>query len=218
MSLFSVLAKGGWLMIFIGIFSLIAVGIFIERMMVLRKAKINLNAFLLRIRQYVGKNDFESALELCSRTPGPISKVLEKGIQSRTQSREEIKDTIESAGRAEIYQLEKGFAALATIAGVAPLTGFLGTVTGMIQAFMRIQELGGNVNATVLAGGIWEALITTAAGLLVGILTLLAYNYLVTKVQRLVFELEISSTNLLEVLTNTTSQPKETINEVRTRE
>lgn len=216
MSLFSVLAKGGWLMIFIGIFSLIAVGIFIERMMVLRKAKINLNAFLLKIRQYVGKNDFESALELCSRTPGPISKVLEKGIQSHTQSREEIKDTIESAGRAEIYQLEKGFAALATIAGVAPLTGFLGTVTGMIQAFMRIQELGGNVNATVLAGGIWEALITTAAGLLVGILTLLAYNYLVTKVQRLVFELEISSTNLLEVLTNATSQPKETVNEVRT--
>ncbi len=213
MSLLSVLAKGGWLMIFIGIFSLIAVGIFIERMMVLRKAKINLNAFLIKIRQYISRRDFDNALLLCSRTPGPIAKIIEKGIRLRGQSREEIKDAIESAGRTEIYQLEKGFGALATIAGVAPLTGFLGTVTGMIQAFMRIQELGGNVNATVLAGGIWEALITTAAGLLVGILTLLGYNYLVTKVQRLVFELEVSSTNLLELLTG--QAPKEEkVNEV----
>ncbi|NOQ98208.1 MAG: MotA/TolQ/ExbB proton channel family protein [Calditrichae bacterium] len=209
MSLLSVLAKGGWLMIFIGVFSLIALGIFIERLMVLRKAKINLNAFLIKIRQYLNKQDYENALIVCSNTPGPISNVLEKGIRLRGQSREEIKDAIESAGRAEIYQLEKGFAALATISGVAPLTGFLGTVTGMIQAFMRIQELGGNVNATVLAGGIWEALITTAAGLLVGILTLLAYNFLVTKVQRLVFELEVSSTNLLELLTGSNQKEKE---------
>ncbi len=201
MSLFSVLAKGGWLMIFIGIFSLIALGVFIERLIVLRKARINLNAFLLKLRQHVSKGDLQSALALCANTPGPIPNVLEKGIKMFDQSRDEIKDAIESAGRAEIYQLEKGFSALATIAGVAPLVGFLGTVTGMISAFMRIQELGGNVNATVLAGGIWEALITTAAGLLVGILTLLGYNYLVTRVKRFVFEMEVSSTNLLELLT-----------------
>jgi biopolymer transport protein ExbB len=213
MNLLSVLAKGGWLMIFIGIFSLIALGIFIERLMVLRKARINLNAFLIKIRQYIGKGDYDNALLVCSNTPGPISKVLERGIRLRNQSREEIKDAIESAGKTEIYQLEKGFAALATISGVAPLTGFLGTVTGMIQAFMRIQELGGNVNATVLAGGIWEALITTAAGLLVGILTLLAYNFLLTKVQRLVFEMEISSTNLLELLSRS-HQKQEKIHEV----
>lgn len=213
MNLLSVLAKGGWLMIFLGIFSLIALGIFIERLMVLRKAKINLNAFLMKIRQFINKQDYQNALILCSQTPGPISKVLEKGIRLHNQSREEIKDSIESAGRAEIYQLEKGFAALATIAGVAPLTGFLGTVTGMIQAFMRIQELGGNVNATVLAGGIWEALITTAAGLLIGILTLLGYNYLVAKVQRLVFELEVGSTNLLEALAGSTVR-EEKIDEI----
>ncbi len=208
MSLLAVLAKGGWLMIFIGIFSLIALGVFIERMLVLRKAKINLNAFLLKLRQYLSRGDVESALELCANTPGPIAKVLEKGLRMHGQSREEIKDAIESAGRAEIYQLERGFATLATISGVAPLTGFLGTVTGMIRAFMRIQELGGNVNATVLAGGIWEALITTAAGLLVGILTLLAYNYLVSRVQRFVFEMEISSTNLLELLTTNQQEGK----------
>ena len=200
MSLFSILAKGGWLMIPIVIFSFVAIGIFIERLLVLRKSRINLNAFLLKLRQQIVNKDMDSALSLCSNTDSPISRVLEIGIKKHTQSRSEIKDAIESAGRAEIYQLEKGFGALATLAGVAPLTGFLGTVTGMIRAFMRIQELGGNVNATVLAGGIWEALITTAAGLVVGILTLLAYNYLVSRVEHSVFEMELSSSNLLELL------------------
>ncbi len=201
MNVLSILAKGGWLMIPIALFSLIALGIFVERLLVLRKTRINLNAFLIKLRQRIANNDIEGALALCVRTESPIAKVLETGIKKHKQSREEIKEAIESAGRAEIFQLERGFGALATISGVAPLTGFLGTVTGMIQAFMRIQELGGNVNATVLAGGIWEALVTTAAGLVVGILTLLGYNYLVARVQRFVFELEVSSSNLLELLT-----------------
>jgi biopolymer transport protein ExbB len=202
MNLLSILAKGGWLMIPIGIFSLVALGIFIERLLVLRRSQINFNAFLLKLRQHIINKDIQSALKLCADTQSPIARIMGTGIKRYDQSREEIKDTIESAGRAEIYQLEKGYGTLATIAGVAPLTGFLGTVTGMIRAFMRIQELGGNVNATVLAGGIWEALITTAAGLFVGILTLLAYNYLVSKVQRFVFQLEVSSSNLLELLTS----------------
>lgn len=189
-------------MIPIGIFSLVALGIFIERLLVLRKSQINFNAFLLKLRQHIINKDIQSALKLCADTQSPIARIMGTGIKRHDQSREEIKDTIESAGRAEIYQLEKGYGTLATIAGVAPLTGFLGTVTGMIRAFMRIQELGGNVNATVLAGGIWEALITTAAGLFVGILTLLAYNYLVSRVQRFVFQLEVSSSNLLELLTS----------------
>ncbi len=207
MSLLSILAKGGWLMIVIGIFSLIAAGIFIERLLVLRKNKINLNAFLLKLRQTLINQDINQALMLCAQTESPIAKVLEKGIKRYGKGKEEIQEAIENAGRMEIYQLEKGLGALATIAGVAPLTGFLGTVTGMIQAFMRIQELGGNVNATVLAGGIWEALLTTAAGLVVGILTLLGYNYLVSRVQRFVFDLEVSSNNLLELLTETPGEP-----------
>lgn len=202
MNLLSILAKGGWLMIPIAIFSLLALGIFIERLLVLRKSQINFNAFLLKLRQHIINKDIQSALKLCADAQSPIARIMETGIKRHDQSREDIKDSIESAGRAEIYQLEKGYGTLATIAGVAPLTGFLGTVTGMIRAFMRIQELGGNVNATVLAGGIWEALITTAAGLFVGILTLLAYNYLVSKVQRFVFQLEVSSSNLLELLTS----------------
>ncbi len=201
MNLFTLLAKGGWLMLPIALFSLIALGIFIERLIVLRKSRINLNAFMLKLRQHLNNGDIQGALQHCAGNSGPIPKVLETGIKKHHQSRDDIRDAIEGAGRAEIYQLEKGFGALATLAGVAPLTGFLGTVTGMIRAFMRIQELGGNVNATVLAGGIWEALVTTAAGLVVGILTLLAYNYLVARVQRFVFELEQSSTNLLDMLT-----------------
>jgi biopolymer transport protein ExbB len=190
------------LMIPIVLFSLISIGIFIERLLVLRKSQINFNAFLLKLRQQIVNKDIQGALNLCANTESPIARIMEIGIKKHDQTRDEIKDSIESGGRAEIYQLEKGFGTLATIAGVAPLTGFLGTVTGMIRAFMRIQELGGNVNATVLAGGIWEALITTAAGLIVGILTLLAYNYLVSKVQRFVFQLEVSSSNLLELLTS----------------
>lgn len=201
MNLLSILAKGGWLMIVIGLFSLIAAGIFIERLLVLRKNKLNVNAFLRKLRQSLINKDVNQALLLCAQTESPIAKVLEKGIKRIGHGKEEIREAIENAGRQEIYQLERGLGALATIAGVAPLTGFLGTVTGMIQAFMRIQELGGNVNATVLAGGIWEALITTAAGLVVGILTLLGYNYLVSRVQRFVFDLEVSSNNLLELLT-----------------
>ncbi|MFQ5582838.1 MAG: MotA/TolQ/ExbB proton channel family protein [Calditrichia bacterium] len=211
MNLLSILAKGGWLMIPIVLFSVIAVGIFVERLVVLRKSRINLNAFLLKLRQQIVNKDIDGALKLCAHSESPVARVLEIGIKKHTQSRAEIKDAIESAGRTEIYQLEKGFGALATLAGVAPLTGFLGTVTGMIRAFMRIQELGGNVNATVLAGGIWEALITTAAGLVVGILTLLAYNYLVGRVERFVFELEVSSSNLLELLTGNAVEKEVTL-------
>lgn len=200
MNLLEILAKGGWVIIFIGIASLIGLGIFIERIIVLRKAKINYNTFLMKMKHLLSKNNVKEALLLCSETPGPIPRVLEKGIRMIGRSKEEIKEALETAGHAEIYHLEKGLSVLGTVAGVAPLLGFLGTVTGMIQAFMKIEELGGNVNATVLAGGIWEALITTAAGLAVGIPAMIAYNYLVNKVKHFVFEIEQSSQELLEIL------------------
>jgi biopolymer transport protein ExbB len=201
MNLLEILGKGGWVIILIGISSLIGLGIFIERMIVLKKAKMNFNTFLMKLTHLLSKKEIKEALLLCSETPGPIPRVLEKGIRMIGRSREDIKEALETAGRAEIYQLEKGIGVLGTIAGVAPLLGFLGTVTGMIQAFMKIEELGGNVNATVLAGGIWEALITTAAGLAVGIPAMIAYNYLVGKVKRFVYEIEQSSQELLETLT-----------------
>ncbi|GAB4172658.1 MAG: hypothetical protein Kow00108_07370 [Calditrichia bacterium] len=200
MNILEILAKGGWVIIFIGIASLVGLGIFIERMIVLRKAKINYSTFLMKLNHLLSKKNIKEALFLCSETPGPIPKVMEKGIRMVGRSKEDIKEALEAAGSAEIFQLEKGLSVLGTIAGVAPLLGFLGTVTGMITAFMKIEELGGNVNATVLAGGIWEALITTAAGLMVGIPAMIAYNYLVNKVKHFVHGIEQSSQELLETL------------------
>lgn len=200
MNLLEILARGGWLMIFIVLSSIAGLAVFIERLMVLKKAQINYEAFMMKLTHLLSKNQIREALLLCSETPGPIARVLGKGIKMVGRSKEEVREALETAGRAEVYLLEKRLGILATVSGVAPLLGFLGTVTGMIQAFMKIEELGGNVNATVLAGGIWEALITTAAGLAVGIPALIGYNYLLGKVKHFVVHIEQSSQELLESL------------------
>ncbi len=201
MNLLEILMSGGWVMIFIALTSVIGVGIFVERWMVLKKAGINYSSFMTRLTAHLENRNFKEAIYLCSKTDGPVAGVMEKGIRMMKNGKEAVKETLETAGRMEIYNLEKGLGVLGTIAGVAPLLGFLGTVTGMIRAFMKIEELGGNVNATVLAGGIWEALITTAAGLIVGIPAMIAYNYLVGKIKRFVMEIENSSRNLLDTVT-----------------
>jgi biopolymer transport protein ExbB len=200
MSLLSILGKGGFLMIPLAICSFIAVIIIVERLFFLHRAKINTDQFMNKIGKLLRDNKVEAGIILCQQTKGPIASIVEAGIQKYDRPREEIKETIESAGKAEIYILERGLSVLATIAGIAPLLGFLGTVTGMIQAFMKIETLEGNVNPAVLAGGIWEALLTTAVGLTVGIPTLIFYNYLVNKVQKFVFEMEKSSNELVDVL------------------
>ena len=187
-------------MLLILICSIIAVYVIIERFMILRKAKVNIKHFMIKLRSYVSKNELNEAQELCASTQGPIAKVLHKGIRKSDRNIEEVKETIENAGREEIYHLEKNMGLLATISGIAPLVGFLGTVTGMIRAFMQIERLEGNVTSTVLAGGIWEALLTTAAGLIVGIFAFGFYNLLMTRIRRFVFELETSSNELIELI------------------
>ena len=200
MSLFSIIAKGGLLMIILGACSVAALAILIERIITLKRDEINNRAFLLEVKNRLLENDVESALHLSRRTPGPIAEITNAGLERHNRPRIEIKEAIESAGKTAIYQLEKYLGVLATIATAAPLIGFLGTVTGMIRAFMRIESLGGNVNASVLAGGIWEALITTAAGLTVGIPALIFYNYLQGKVEKFVFQMEEASVDLLDTL------------------
>lgn len=200
MSLLSILTKGSYLMIPIAICLFIAIVIIVERIIVLHRAKINTDQFMNKISKYLRNNKVEASIILCEQTKGPVASIIEAGIQKYDRTREEIKEAIESAGKSEIYLLERGLPVLATIAGISPLLGFLGTVTGMIQAFMKIESLQGNVNPAVLAGGIWEALLTTAAGLTVGIPTLIFYNYLTNKVQKFVFEMERSSTELVDVL------------------
>jgi len=200
MSLIEILAKGGVIMVAIGICSVIAVAVIVERWLSLRKVQINTATFILQIKNLLLKDHVDEAIALCKRTPGPIAKITKAAIEKREGSREEIREAIEDAGKIEVYQLEKNLGALGTVAAVAPLIGFLGTVTGMIRAFMQIQAHGGNVDASVLAGGIWEALITTAAGLTVGIPALIFYNWLEGKVQRIVFEMQVSSIEILDML------------------
>ncbi|MBD3273704.1 MAG: MotA/TolQ/ExbB proton channel family protein [Candidatus Marinimicrobia bacterium] len=200
MSIFEILVKGGILMIPIGLCSIIAVAILVERLVSLRKIRINANAFITRVSNLLLRNQVQEAVQICEATPGPIAAITKAGLKKYNRTRQEIKEAIESEAQSEVYHLERYLGVLGTIAAVAPLIGFLGTVTGMIKAFIQIQTLGGNVDASVLAGGIWEALITTAAGLSVGIPTLIVYNWLQSKVEHHVFEMQESSTELLDTL------------------
>lgn len=200
MSLLQLIFKGGFMMIPLAICSVIAVAILFERLMSLRKIQINTRTFVLQVKNMLLRGRLSEAIELAKRTPGPIAKITAAGLAKHSHPREEIKDAIEAAAQTEIYLLERNLGVLGTIAAVAPLIGFLGTVTGMIKAFMQVQSLGGSVDAGVLAGGIWEALITTAAGLVVGIPALLFYNWLQSKVEHHVFEMQQSSTELMDTL------------------
>lgn len=200
MSLFDIAARGGWIMLLIVFCSVLALAIFIERFVTLRKIRINARTFVLQIQNLLIRGRLDEAIKVCKQTPGPIAALTKVTLEKYDRPYEEIKEALESAGRTEIYHLEKYLGALATVAAVAPLLGFLGTVTGMIKAFMKIESLGGNVGPSVLAGGIWEALVTTAAGLIVGILAIIFYNYLQGKVSQYVYEMEESSYNLLEMV------------------
>jgi len=195
-----IIYKGGIMMIPIILGSILAIGAFIERMLALRKININSHTFILQIKNLIYRKKVEEAVILCKETPGPMAAITLASLLKRDKPREEMKEAIESAGKTAIYKLEKNLGILANVAATAPMFGFLGTVTGMIRAFMQIQMRGGAVDASVLAGGIWEALITTAAGLIVGIPALLAHNYIAGKVEQHVFEMQENSTDLLDVM------------------
>lgn len=200
MDLLSGFLKGGLLMWPIFLCSIITIAIVIEKYFVLRRASVNVPRFMIQIRELMKKGDIVKAINYCSEINSPIANIIRKGLSKYQFGMERIKESIESAGRQEIYKLEKGISILATISGVAPLLGFLGTVTGMISAFIKIESLGGNASPSDLAGGIWEALITTAFGLSVGIIAYLFYNYFVTKITKLISEMEITSTDFIDVL------------------
>lgn len=186
--------------------SIIAVAIVIEKFIVLRKAKVNVPAFLIKIRAMLKKRDIEGAINYCLQERTPVSNIVRKGLKKFRFGHQRVVEAIESAGRQEIGKLEKGLPILATISGIAPLLGFLGTVTGMIAAFMKIQELQGSANPSDLAGGIWEALITTAFGLIVGIPALAFYNYFVNAVNKLVMDMELITNDIIDLLDDTSKQ------------
>ncbi|HPI72045.1 MAG TPA: MotA/TolQ/ExbB proton channel family protein [bacterium] len=200
MSLMEFIFKGGVMMLPIIICSILAIGAFIERIMALRKINTNSRTFILQIKNLIYRKKVEEAVLLCKETPGPVAAITLASLLRRDKPREEMKEAIESAGKTAIYKLEKNLGILGNVAAIAPMFGFLGTVTGMIKAFMQIQMRGGAVDASVLAGGIWEALITTAAGLIVGIPALLGHNYIAGKVEQHVFEMQENSVELLDVM------------------
>lgn len=201
-SFFDLLVEGGVLMIPITILFMIAMYVIIERWKALNRSHVDPDKFLGTIGSMLksGKGGASNAMSYCDEFDKPISRIIKAGIRRLGRPIRDIEDAIDNAGKKEIFFLEKRMNWLATIAGVAPLLGFTGTVTGMIEAFMDIQSLQGNVNPSVLAGGIWEALITTAAGLIVGLIAYGFYNFLLGKINRSIFELENASADFLDLL------------------
>ena len=200
MNLLEMFLKGGFVMWLILASSIVALAIIIERLIVLNKAKQNIPTFMVKIRNYLKRKDIAGAVGYCMEEKSPISNIVKKALKKYKHGHQRVVETIDTAGRQEISKLEKGLSTLATIAGAAPMLGFLGTVTGMISAFMRIQELQGAAGPSDLAGGIWEALLTTAFGLVVGIPVLAAYNYLLSSIQKIVVNMEMVVTDVLDVI------------------
>ncbi len=198
MTLFGIVARGGILMIPIFICSVIVVAVALERYFTYRRVCANVPQLMMKIRYPLSRGDFAAAANEAALVKGPVANVVRAGIEKAGFGREHAREAMEAAGSTETFHLEKNLNVLATLAGITPLIGFLGTVTGMIKAFMKIQQLAGNVNADVLAGGIWEAMVTTAAGLLVGIPAMIVYNYYVHRVRSFTHDMEVAGNVVLE--------------------
>ena len=192
--------KGGWVMVPILLLSLIAVYIFFERWFAIKKAsKVDQN-FMNRIKDYIMDGKVDSARTLCQSTDNPVASMIEKGISRIGRPLNDVNAAIENVGRLEIYKLEKGLPALATVSGGAPMIGFLGTVIGMVRAFHEMSTAGNNINVGQLSGGIYTALITTVAGLIVGIIAFFAYNTLVARVDKVINNMEAGASEFIDLL------------------
>jgi biopolymer transport protein ExbB len=200
MSLWDLALKGGWIMAVLGVFSIIAIYIFIERFLTINTASREDTNFMNHIRDFIHDGKIEAALAMCRKTANPIARMIEKGLLRIGKPLNDINAAIENVGKLEVSRLEKNIAALATIAGAAPMLGFLGTVIGMIRAFYDMSMAGNNIDIALLSNGIYQAMITTVAGLIVGILAFICYNILVARVEKLVFKLEARATEFMDVL------------------
>ncbi len=199
-SFIDIALKGGWVMLPIVILSFIAVYIFFERWFAIKKAaKVDQN-FMNRIKDYITDGKVDSAHTLCQSTDNPVARMIDKGISRIGRPLNDVNAAIENVGRLEIYKLEKGLPTLATVAGGAPMIGFLGTVIGMVQAFHEMSTAGNNINVGQLSGGIYTALITTVAGLIVGIIAFFAYNTLVARVDKVINNMEAGTSEFIDLL------------------
>jgi len=200
MSLFDMAVKGGWIMIVLGVLSVMAIYIFIDKFVALKNANKDKSRFMDKIKDFIFAGKVESALDLCKITEGPLARMIEKGIIRIGRPLNDVNVAVENIGKQEIAKLEKGLPILATIAGGAPMIGFLGTVMGMVTAFFSMSKAGSNLDVGVLSEGIYLALVTTVGGLIVGIVAYFAYNILVARVNDLVANLESKTTEFMDIL------------------
>ncbi len=201
LNFFEMCLKGGWIMIPLALMLIFAIYIFIERLIVTRQASKEDATFMNRIKDYIYDGKLDAALKLCRDTKSPSARMIEKGISRLGRPMSDVLVAIENVGNIEIAKLEKGLSLLATISGGAPMLGFLGTVMGMVQAFFEMEQAGGNtINLSQLSGGIYTAMVTTVAGLIVGVCAYFAYNYLVGRVNEVMRRLEMRSMEFLDLL------------------
>ena len=200
LNLIDLAASGGWLMIVLLLLSVMAIYIFGNKWWMIRKAgQIDKN-FMSEIRDLIHDGKIKSATELCQKYDSPIARLVEKGIERIGRPLQDIQTAVENMGNVEVARLEKNLPMLATIAGGAPMIGFLGTVTGMIQAFFRMSTAGNNIDITLLSGGIYEAMVTTVGGLFVGIIAYFGYNFLTSQISNLVFKMESTTIEFIDML------------------
>lgn len=192
--------QGGFMMIPIFILSVIAIYLFFERLMIINKANQDPEQFMNRVKELVLRGDINGAKLLCAQQDSPVGRMIQKGLHRIGSSLKNIEASIENVGKLEIFKLEKNLSSIATIAGAAPMMGFLGTVIGMVEAFIAIAQEEGTVSPKLLSSGIYTAMITTVAGLIVGIMAYLAYNFLVTRVQKVIHKMEYTSIEFIDLL------------------
>jgi biopolymer transport protein ExbB len=200
LSLWELAVKGGWIMIPLLVLSFIAIYIFIERFLATQKAAQEDVNFMSNIRNYILEGKIDSAKALCQANPTPLARMIEKGILRIGRPLNDISAAIENVGKLEVSKLEKSVAFLSMTAGAAPMIGFLGTVSGMIKAFYNLSMAGNNLDIGLLSGGIYEAMVTTVSGLIVGIIAFVCYNVIVARIEKVVFILEARATEFIDIL------------------
>jgi biopolymer transport protein ExbB len=200
MSFWDLFTSGGWLMWVLLALGALAVFLFVERFIAIRKASRMNMGFMNRIRDKISDGNVAGALESCRRTNSPIARMIEKGIERIGRPMPEIQNAIENQANLEVSRLGVGLPYLAMISGGAPMIGFLGTVIGLVTAFMKMEGMGGTVDISVLAGGMYVAMLTTVGGLIVGIPAYFGYNYLVARIDRLIFQMEANSIAFMDIL------------------
>lgn len=200
MNMLDMAFKGGWIMIVLALLSVICFYILFERMYIIRKAGKENPQFMDKIKDYIMSGEIKSAINYCRATNTPSARMIEKGISRLGRPINDVQVAIENVGNMEVTKLEKGLNVMATISGGAPMIGFLGTVTGMVRAFYEMANAGNNIDITLLSGGIYEAMITTVGGLIVGIIAMFAYNYLVGLVSGVVNKMEAETMAFMDLL------------------